>query len=612
MKTKKKTLLREAWDTETTGLILYGPRATKPFAYSIFDGENDFVIRRLDGWDRSIPEKEITYFKERLATPNPKVFHHLKYDYSVLRQNGFDIKGDLHCTMTMNQMIDNLRPSDGLDEIAYDLAGFHSRADDPVYRAGKESGNYQYIPIKLMHEYQIEDAMRGKLLDDLLWPRISSDPVLLELYNWEIRLILVTADIERNGIYCLKEECLDLIGWLERETHDIQKRTRELTGQFINLRSGPQVAHLLYDVCGFPVLKRTDKAKEPKVDKHVLRELKDNYVKDHPSPIDAEELINLILRYRSYDNGVSTIKSYIKASELDNGIVHTSINPNFDKTGRQASSKPNLHNVAKKKALDNPYPIPARRCFGPRDGWFWDLYDYAQIELRLIILLCKNAEMLSFYKKDPLFDIHTLLGCMWYDIPESKKSDLKKEQRDASKNANFGLPFGAGPEKVAQCLVLPPAIVEPRYQRVHDRFPEYADWSRTMTRVGKRDGYVTTLFGRKLYIPHHLPWAAADYPIQGTAAEILKRAEVKIGEWLKEDTISEKCKLIHNVHDELILEKHRSLRRASGDVVHRKICEFMLDMPEIEIPLVVERERTYTTWNDAETFGSQVTLNDLR
>lgn len=603
---RSKLLPRQAWDLETTGLILHGPRAAKPFSYSIFDGTGEATIERLDVGNK---RKADSLFRERLSTEHPKVFHHLKYDFGVLKQNKYTINGPLHCTMIMNQLNDNLRRSDALDQIVSDLCGFRSRTDDAVYNAGQVSGNYQNIPHPLMHEYQIEDSLRGKLADDILWPPIANDPTLLDIYNYEIRLILVTVDMEANGIRLLTDECYDLISWLSREVHDIQQVAHDLTGSYINLGSDKQVSHLLYQQLGLPVLKYTDKAKQPAVDKETLGDLKEHCT-EHGwnSKIDPCEMINLILKYKSYRRGNTTINKYIEFSELDNGIIHTSFNTNFDVTGRQASSKPNMHNVSKEKALANPYPIPARRCFGPLRDWFWDLYDYAQIELRLIVLLCGNEEMLSLYKEDPLFDIHTLLGCMWFDCT---KKNFTKEMRDASKNTNFALPFGSSLETAARTLVLPPEVVAPRYDAVIKRFPEYAGWAKTMTKQAKRDGYVTTLFGRRLNVPHNAPHSGADYPIQGTAAEILKRGEVRVGEWLQNSEWGEWCKMISNVHDELIFQKHKRLHKKGGDEVHAKICEFMLDMPEIGIPMVVERERTYTRWSDAKEYGEPMTMEML-
>ena len=625
MRTKRK-LLREAWDLETTGLILYGPRAARPFSYSCFDGEHDIIIDRLDTGN---PTKKLTEFKHRLATPAPKVFHNLKYDYSVLKQNGYTINGPLHCTMIMNQLLNNLRRSDALDQIAWDLCGFRSRTDDEVYQAGKESGNYQRIPHSLMHEYQVEDAMRGKLLDDILWPQIAKDPVLTQIYQYEIRLILVTTDMEARGVWVDKSECRELIAWLEREVHDIQQQVYEITGEYINLNSGDQVGHLLYDVLELPILKYTDTGK-PAVDKYVFTDLKEKCADGWHTPIDPVEILSLIQRYRSYSNGVSTINKYMELSDIDEGFVHTSFNTNYDVTGRQASSRPNMQNVSKAKALANPYPVPARRCFGPRLNHFWDLYDYAQIELRLIILLCGDMELLKLYQADPLFDLHTFFACIWFDID---KSELKKEMRDASKNANFALPYGAKLDTVAKQLVLPPEVVNPRLQYIKERFPGYTGWEKNITkivkgqrldpflesvsdRLGIEPGTMTvrTIFGRKMYVPRNRPHAAADYIIQGTASDILKRAQVRIGEWLQEvDFVDHTCYPVLTVHDELVFEKHNTLRRAGKDrPVHYTICKHMLDMPEVEIPMVVERERTRTTWNDAKEFGNQITLNMLR
>lgn len=653
----------EAFDTETTGLNAYN--GTKIFSYSRFDGKNTPIVQRIDkriGPNNYTYPPELRNLLQRYLDDYTiaKVCHNLKFEISMLLMNGFRIHPLTvwHDTMIMSQMLDNLKRLHGLDDLAWELAAYPRDNDKKVAAIVKDTGSYQLVPEPLMHDYQLDDAFRGMLLFETFAPQIE-EKGMIESYLYEIEAIKVVQQMEEYGMMLNVAGAYDLVNWLDNEIDKLQKETVQMFGHFVNPNSDEQVKWAFYEKFNFPILAFTDKSMggykfairkqlqngitgrtlkakypnlQPKVDKHVIFALQEQGF-EHP-------FLDLVLKYRTYTTGKSTIRnSYIGRAD-SKYIVRANIKSNHDKTGRMAAEKPNLQNVAKEGVLLNPYPIPARKCWRARPEYFMDLVDYGQIELRLVIAICKDPLLMECLINDG--DTHNLLADLWYHdvkienevilgeeyahlvgklirFSEIEYKGLKSKLRKASKNANFGLPFGAQLDKLVKTLGISAEYVQQGLNRIRERHPSYFTFAKTQEALVKKCGFVVTPFGRILQVDADRPYAGANYIIQGTAAEVLKRSMVKVhkyylynwGNYVQEfATNLIPCvsinslqrilpRLVVPIHDEIMQEKHRSLLRYDNIIIP-EVSSIMTDFPEISVPLKVEWKRTFTTWDKAK------------
>ena len=589
-----------SFDTETIGMTPY--QGSKIFSYCvgwvINQGEDCTVdVCRLDYKDEAINKRNRKSLQDFLAdTDIIKVTHNLKYDLSFLISEGYNVPKETiwHDTMIMSQLLRNLASSHGLDAIAFDLCGYQKETDKKVEIAAKTVGkNYSLIDKNLMTEYQICDGERTALIYLTMIDSIKKDEKIWKCYLNEIELIKVTQRMEQCGMMIDRENIAALENWLEEELTKVRNESYALVGEFVNLNSDEQVARLLFRKYGFKSLVLTDSGQES-TDKDVISTMKDAY-NNHP-------IFDLILRQRSYSNALSTLRSYLKfAGESD--IIHPNINTNRARTGRQSSSKPNLQNVRKEAALKNPFPVPLRRAFRARPKKLIYLCDYSGIEMRLIIEATQERELMEMLIADPDADVHypTLECFLGVKEAASLKSDNPKEfgvVRGAHKNVGFCVAYGGGVNKVAVTLDKRVEEIREGDARYRQRFQRVANFTQNIIAMVRKQGYIETSFGRHLSIPPSKAYIGSNYLIQGTAAEILKRAEVSIDRFLRKAT-NDRMRIIMCVHDELIYEMDRELL-PDQDYLLAEISRLAVAMPEIKVPLRVEWKMSTTSWADAK------------
>lgn len=589
----------ECFDVETTGLNPYQDGGTKIFSYSTFDRTTPVVQR----FDRGHPK----YARERLQAflddvTVAKTCHNVKFEISQLKTNGYHIpeKTVWHDTMLMSQLLDNLGAGHSLDYLCWKLCGWSRELDIAVKRQFKETGCYSLIDEVLMHEYQIADAMRGMLLYDLFAPEIMQDKKLTEVYLFEVELAKETQGMEQTGMLVNEEGAIRLIEELSDDIDKMQKQTYEMFGEYINPNSDARVRHIMYEVLGYPVIARNDKTGSAKVDKFTIFELQEEYGADHP-------FLDLVLKYRTYTTARTNITKYLRLRD-SKGVIHCNIKTNHDKTGREAAEKPNLQNIAKNlKTPTNPYPVAARQCFMCRPGWYMDLVDYAGIELRLIIALCGEEELIDAVRRGA--DVHSMVCNYWYHdvhldntivrFSELDGEDpLRKSLRRIGKNGNFALGYGASNKKLSKTLGISVAEVKRNRALIEERWPKYAFFTKNMLRQVQERGFVETPFGRRLKVATDKVFSGSNYIIQGTAAEILKRSQVRVARYYHENW-GDLVKILVPVHDEIIQEKHESLQRYDS-IILPQVRSILIDFPEIPLPLDVEYKRSYTTWDAAK------------
>ena len=559
-------------DFETTG---FSPqKGARVFAYVIMYESGEHYIGKLTN------RKDERYLERFLLdTSFEKVCHNLKFELSFIHYHGWAIaQGTVwHDTMIMAQLLDNTAYSHALDVLAADLCDYPTDVDDEVAAIAKAYGGYDKVPDPLMREYQRRDGERTMILYNTYRERITGR--LLECYQNEIETIKVTQRMETRGIRLSRPECHKLISWMRIELEKNETNLYEMAGSYYNLSSPDDVSELLYKKFGLPVLKKTKKSGKPAVDKPTLAILYEKF--SHP-------ILDVIRRHRSYTKGIADVNNYLSLA-TDNDIIYPNIRTNHADTGRQAASNPNLQNVAKAESQTNKFPVPARKCFIPREGHVLLFADYSGIEMRLIIDTTGEEELLELVKRNG--DPHKLAAEIFY----GSRFAGEDTKRSAAKNAQFAKAYGAGLVKVAATLALSIEEAAPGYHAYCKRFPKVAGFTGQMISLIREDGFVTTAFGRQLRINPEKAYSGSNYVIQGTAAEILKRAEVAVDKYLR-DEWNDEIYLLLPIHDELVFETQKKLLPEIPRAAKR-IRELMIDMPQIRIPLDVEWKITETTWN---------------
>lgn len=620
-----------AFDYETTG---FNPRKNKVFTFVLTDEELNSVV-----YDLSSPGS-YKVLEQFMADPTiEKIAHNLKFElHFTLRQMGIVPHPDTiwHDTMIMSQIANNLEQSHALDYLAglycpdKDLVKEWKRIDHLVSVYATEAGRYDRVPKKLMHKYQINDGTRTMLLFHTLLPQVR--PYWTN-YRSEMDLVECTQEMEDFGMNISVPAVKQLLDEIQTEVEALEPKLFAIGKSFENYNSDDVLRDLLYVKKGYPVSRKT-KSGEPSVDKEVFYELREAYPQD-------KEMLDTILKYKVNLAGISTLNGYLDKIDPTDGLVHHNINTNGARTGRQSASNPNMQNVAKQEALKNLFTVPCRKVFTPREGALLAFVDYAGIEMRLIIEAVKEPTMIEVLKSgggdplDPKKDIHALASSYWFgkmftDIdyclnrflptqegifkefkkvareldPKSEEyqalriatfNRCRKVMRSGGKNAQFALAYGADIKKILMVLGMPEHLIRPGYEAYRKRFPLIASFTKDSMHLAKRDGFVTTSFGRRLMISKDKIHTASNYRIQGTASEMLKRSTVLLRNYLKAHFPD--IRIIVPIHDELMLHVPKTYIPTLGEMLPL-FGEEMTRFPELAVPIEVEWEFSELSWND--------------
>ena len=602
-----KTHTNCSFDVETTGL---DAKTSEIFSYCIGHADGQTEVYRLDTTKKN---KDIGWrrLKEFFADPSiGKIAHNFKFELHFLRKHGVYIHPETvwHDTMLMSRILRNLAPSHTLEYLCWEIGDykidtpyglFNSREIDKKVsdQAASRGNRYDRVDKELMYWYQVADAERPSILFQVWEPEFRKDFQLYRDYISEVQAVIVTQRMETLGIRLHWEESNRLIQWLEAELEKAQQETYELLGEYVNLNSEPQLIRLLYRRLGLPVLKKT-KTGRPATDKTVILDFKRQY--DHP-------ILNLILKTRSYTNARSTLEGYLEKAN-DEGDLYPTVNSCQARTHRQSSENPNMQNVGKGlyDEESNPFPVNMRRCFRAKPGHFICLGDYAGIEMRLIIELADSIKMIEAMKRGE--NPHDLACKLFYE----KRYASKKESKTLyswGKNGHFALGYGAGPKKIRTVLKMETLqMAKEAYARYHQAFPEIADLSKNVGTIVKRQGYIETKFGNRLSVARAKAYSGLNYLIQCTAAKILKRAEINVDTYLKNNW-SDDVRLMMVIHDEVLLDFPREYMKHKDEILYN--CGILMcDMPEIQVPLEVEWKKTLLTWDQAQDYIVQWRENE--
>ena len=502
-----------------------------------------------------------------------KVGQNLKYDLEVLRNYGIELKGKMWDTMIAHYLIqpELHHNMDYMAEIYLNYQTIH--IDELIGPKGKHQLSMRSLPPSQVYEYAAEDADITLRLKNKLEPELKKSECENLFYNIEMPLMPVLAEMEMNGV-CLDTESLaETSKQFTNRMNEIEARIYELAGERFNIASPKQVGEILFDK-----LKIVEKAKKTKkgqyvTSEEVLQQLRNKH-----------EIVADILEHRGLKKLIGTyIDALPKLINPKTGHIHTSFNQTITATGRLSSSDPNLQNIP----IRGEDGKEIRKAFIPEKGCLFFSADYSQIELRVMAHLSQDPQMTEVFREGK--DLHAATAANIYKKPIE---EVTRDERTKSKRANFGIIYGITVFGLAERLDIPRDEAKMLIDGYFETFPQVHDYMEKSKEVARKQGYVTTLFGRRRYLPdinsHNATVRgfaernAINAPIQGTAADIIKVAMIRIFNRFKAEGI--KSKMILQVHDELNFSVYpEEKEKVEGIVLHE-----MQNALKLSVPLVAD------------------------
>ncbi len=502
----------------------------------------------------------------------PKLGQNLKYDKHIFANHGLRLKGIVHDTLLQSYVLESHRPHD-MDNLALRHLGIKTISYDEVTGKGASRISFDQVDIERATQYAAEDADITLRLHQHLHPQIADDAKLNHVYRTlEMPVLEVLFEMERNGVL-LDIKLLEIQSReLGEKILELERRAFVIAGQPFNLNSPKQIQEILFDRLKLPVVKKTPGG-APSTDEDVLQQL----ALDYPLP-------KILLDYRSLAKLKSTYTDKLpRMVDTNTGRVHTNYAQAVAVTGRLASNGPNLQNIPVRTAEGRRI----REAFIAPPGHNIISADYSQIELRIMAHIAQDAGLLKAFAAGE--DIHCATAAEVFGVPLEA---VDNEQRRYAKIINFGLIYGMSEFGLATQLGIERVAARAYMDRYFARYPGVADYMQRTREAAKRNGYVETVFGRRLWLPEinsvngnrrqGAERAAINAPMQGTAADIIKLAMIAVRDWLVQEKL--RSKLIMQVHDELVLE----VPDDEIDTVKYELPKLMGDVARLDVPLLVE------------------------
>jgi DNA polymerase-1 len=539
-----------------------------------------FAVKEFEAFYVPIPANReealqiVNIFKPAYENPEIlKVGQNLKYDLEVLRNYGIELKGKMWDTMIAHYLIqpELHHNMDYMAEIYLNYQTIH--IDELIGPKGKNQKSMRSLLPSQVYEYAAEDADITLRLKNKLEPELKKAECEDLFYNIEMPLMPVLAEMEMNGV------CLDTASLAEtskqftNRMNEIEARIYELAGEQFNIASPKQVGEILFDK-----LKIVEKAKKTKTGQYVTSEEVLQQLRN------KHEIVADILEHRGLKKLIGTyIDALPKLINPKTGHIHTSFNQTITATGRLSSSDPNLQNIP----IRGEDGKEIRKAFIPEPGCLFFSADYSQIELRVMAHLSQDAEMIKVFSEGK--DLHAATAANIYKKPIE---EVTRDERTKSKRANFGIIYGITVFGLAERLDIPRDEAKMLIDGYFDTFPQVHDYMEKSKEVAREKGYVTTLFGRRRYLPdinsHNATVRgfaernAINAPIQGTAADIIKVAMIRIYNRFKAEGI--RSKMILQVHDEL----NFSVYPDEKEKVEGIVLQEMQNALNLSVPLVAD------------------------
>ncbi len=502
-----------------------------------------------------------------------KLGHHLKYDAHVLRNHGIELRGMRFDSMLESYVLNSTATRHDLDSIARLYLGVETIHYEDVAGKGAKQLAFNEVSVEAAGEYSAEDADVALRLHRTLWPRLQATPGLAQLYaEIEQPLVPVLLEMEHCGVLVDASMLRRQSQELARGLVELERRAHEIAGRPFNVESPKQLQDVLFGQLGLPVKRKTPSG-QPSTAEDVLEELAEGY-----------ELPRVIMDYRGLAKLRSTYTDRLPEQvNPRTGRVHTSYHQAVAATGRLSSTDPNLQNIP----IRTPAGRRIRQAFIAPPGHVLIAADYSQIELRIMAHLSGDTGLREAFAANE--DIHQATAAEVFGV--DARDQVTAEQRRAAKAINFGLIYGMSAFGLARQLGIERGAAQQYVERYFARYPgvkRYMDDTRQMAR---EQGFVATVFGRRLYLPDirsrnaalrsYAERSAINAPMQGTAADIIKRAMIDVHRWLA--GVPE-ARLLMQVHDELVLEAGED----RAEAVARELAGHMTAAAELQVPLKVE------------------------
>ncbi|NAW52418.1 DNA polymerase I [Vibrio sp. V41_P2S12T139] len=503
-----------------------------------------------------------------------KVGQNLKYDASVLARYDIELKGIKHDTMLESYIYNSVGGKHDMDSLALRFLQHSCISFEQIAGKGKNQLTFNQIELEQASPYAAEDADVTLRLHNRLFANIEQDESLKTVYEEiEMPLVPVLSRIERTGVFIdemkLSAQSVEITARLD----ELEKKAYEIAEQEFNMNSPKQLQAILFEKMGLPVVKKTPSG-TPSTNEEVLQEL----ALDYPLP-------KLILEYRGLAKLKSTYTDKLpKMINLSTGRVHTSYHQAVTATGRLSSTDPNLQNIP----IRNEAGRRIRQAFVAPSGHKILAVDYSQIELRIMAHLSGDQALLDAFRDGK--DIHAATAA---EIMGVSIEDVSSEQRRRAKAVNFGLIYGMSAFGLAKQLGIPRGEAQAYMDTYFERYPGVMQYMEDTRSTAADKGYVETIFGRRLHLPEiksrngmrrkAAERAAINAPMQGTAADIIKKAMLLVDQWIQEEG-NGRVKLLMQVHDELVFEVEES----SLSEIESKVQKLMESAAELKVPLVAE------------------------
>ncbi len=512
-----------------------------------------------------------------------KVGHHLKYDAHVLARYGISLQGMAFDSMLESYVLNSVATRHDMDSVARHYLGRETIHYEDVAGKGAKQLTFNEVDLETAAPYAAEDADITLQLHETLWSKLGEIQPLRDIYvNIEQPLVPILLDMEETGVLIDRKMLATQSGELAKRMMELEKEAHELAGGPFNLGSPKQLQEILFQKLELPVIRKTPKG-QPSTAEDVLVELADEY-----------DLPRVVIEYRSISKLKSTYTDKLPLQIAEStGRVHTSYHQAVAATGRLSSTDPNLQNIP----IRTPEGRRIRQAFIAPEGQLLLAADYSQIELRIMAHLSGDEGLLKAFATGK--DVHRATAA---EVFEVELDDVSADQRRSAKAINFGLMYGMSAFGLGKQLGILRGEAQQYIDLYFDRYPGVkAYMDNTRENAGKQ-GYVETVFGRRLYLPEinarnaqrrqYAERSAINAPMQGTAADIIKRAMIDVHRWLADGDAG--GRMIMQVHDELVFE----VAETAIDAFSTVVSEIMCGAAELSVPLQVD-VGTGHNWDEA-------------
>ncbi len=566
-----------AVDTETTSLN-YMEAKLVGLSFAVEAGKAAYLPLAhdyLDAPEQLNQAEALAKLKPLLENPEiKKVGQNLKYDMSILANVGIKLQGIAFDTMLESYVFNSVASKHNMDDLALKYLGHKNISFEEIAGKGVKQLTFNQISLEVAAPYAAEDADITLRLHQHLWPRLQKEPELASIFtDIELPLIQVLSDMERQGVLIDSMLLGQQSEELARTIDELEQKAYEIAGEPFNLSSPKQLQVLFFEKLGYPIIKKTPKG-APSTAEEVLVEL----ALDYPLP-------KIILQHRSLAKLKSTYTDKLPLMvNAQTGRIHTSYHQANAATGRLSSSEPNLQNIP----IRTEEGRRIRHAFIAQEGRKVLAADYSQIELRIMAHLSQDKGLLTAFSEGK--DIHKATAAEVFDVDFT---EVTTEQRRRAKAVNFGLIYGMSAFGLARQLDIPRGEAQKYIDTYFKRYPGVLNYMEETRAIAADLGYVSTLYGRRLYLPaikdrnamrrQAAERAAINAPMQGTAADIIKKAMINVADWIANETDGE-ITLIMQVHDELVFEVDSD----KAEALQEKVCQLMAEAADLDVELLAE------------------------